>query len=226
MAPGPRTVRATSLALVISVGMMISSLSVAQAPLSADEVVLEDTIAVELIGREVVAFDLEGSGRLIERLELDEEVLFTGSRGRVAVVLTNRRALASTPTSSSWQTERYHLAETPPDYALLSQGLALVVTHKRALAFFGSGNWAEKSLGPRERFLDARVGPGVAVVVTDRRGLGISSTGGFFETKLRVNEVVESVRAVSSIATILTSQRTLLFKGPISRWIEHRRPLR
>ncbi len=200
--------------------------AVAQAPLRADEVVLQDAIAVEIIGREVIAFDLEGSGQLAERLQQDEEVLFTAARGRVAVVLTTRRMLAATPGSSSWQEERYRLAEIPAEEALLSQGLAVVVTGQRALAFFGDGSWVEKSLGPREVFFDARVGPGVAVVVTDRRALGIGSKGGFFEKRLRVNEEIESIKAVASIATIITSQRTLLFKGASALWVEHRRPLR
>ncbi len=212
--------------IVWALALMACATAVAQAPLRPDEVVLEDTIAVEVIGREVVAFDLEGSGRLAERLRLDEEVLFAAARGRVAVVLTTQRMLGATPVSSSWREERYHLAETPSEQALLSQGVAVVLTGQRALAFFGTGSWVEKSLGPREELVVARAGPGVAVVVTDRRALGIGAKGGFFETKLRVNEEIESVRAVSSIATIVTSQRTLLFKGTIARWFEHRRPLR
>jgi len=197
----------------------------AQRPLAADDIVLEDAIAVEVIDREVVAFDLEGSGQLVERLELDEEVLFQAARGRVALVLTNRRLLAATPGSSSWQVERYRLSEVPPGEPLLSQGMALVVTGQRALAFFGSGNWAEKSLRPRELLVESRVGPGVAVVVTDRRGLGISSRGGFFETKLRPRERVESLKVLSSMATLVTSQRTLIFKGALGLWVEHDRPL-
>ena len=135
--------------------------------------------------------------------------------------------LGATPRSSSWREKRYRITETPVDGAWLSQGLGLVITSERALAFFGPGNWAEQGLGPREDVLTARLGPAAGVVVTDRRALGISAdTGGFFETKLRINEEIENVTAVSSIATITTSQRTLLFKGPSAIWVEHRRPLR
>ncbi len=191
------------------------------------EVVLEDTIAVEVIGRELVAFDLVGSGQLSERLELEEEVLFTESRGRVAVVGTNHRLLGATPQSSSWRSERYRLSEIPQQSAWISQTLVLVVTGERALAFFGTGNWAEQSIGPRERVVTTRVGPATAVVVTDRRALGISGEhGGFFATELRLNETIESVRALSSIATIVTSQRTLVFKGPSGIWTERSRTLR
>ena len=195
--------------------------------LAPGDVVLEDTIAVEVIGRDLVAFDLVGSGQLSERLELEEEVLFTASRGRVAVVLTNRRLLGATPTSSSWRAERYRLSETPQRSAWISQTLVLVVTGERALAFYGSGNWAEQSIGPREQVVTARVGPATAVVVTDRRALGISGEhGGFFATELRLNEVIESVRALSSIATLVTSQRTLVFKAPSGVWAERERTLR
>jgi hypothetical protein len=193
----------------------------------AGELVLEDSIAVEIIDRDILAFDLEGSGRLLERLELGEEVLFTGSRGRVAVVLTDRRMLGATPRSGSWRAERYRLSELPQEAAWISQSLALVITGERALAFFGTGHWVEQSIGPREAIVTTRIGPAAGVVVTDRRALGISSdTGGFFETKLRLNEDIESVKALASIVTITTSQRILLFKGPSGTWIEHKRKLR
>lgn len=199
----------------------------AQGQLPADEFVLEDAIVVDQIGRELVAFDLVGSGRLATRLEPKEEVLWMGSRGRVAVALTTARMLAVTPHSGSWQEERYRLVEAPVAEAYLSQTLALVVTPLRALAFFGTGNWTEEVLGPHEDVMAVSVGPAAGVVVTERRALGVSGeTGGFFETKLRIHEEVESVRAFSGVATITTSQRTLLFKGPDKLWLEYDRPLR
>jgi len=195
--------------------------------LGPGDVVLEDAIAVEIVGREVVAFDLVGSGQLAERLELDEEVLFTGSRGRIALVLTTRRLLGATPSSSSWQSKRYRRTERPLHEAWLSQSLAMVVTEQRALAFSGTGNWTEVRIGPREQVKSARIGPATAVVVTNRRALAVSGEhGGFFGTGLRLSETIESVKAVSSIVTITTSQRTLVFKGPSGRWVERRRTLR
>lgn len=200
----------------------------AQIRTSADpeQVVLEDAIAVELLGRELIAFDLEGSGQLVERLELDEEVLSTASRGRVALALTTRRVLAATPSSGSWRSERYHLTETPQEQAWVSQTLGLVLTSERVLAFFGTGNWVEQRLGPREQVVASRVGPTTAVVVTDRRALGIGSGGGFFPTEMRLGETVESVKALSGIATVTTSQRTLVFKGSSGVWVDRKRPLR
>jgi hypothetical protein len=213
-------------ALVGSLVVAASDVAQAQRRAEAERFVLEDAIAVEIIDHEIVAFDLEGSGRLAMRLERNEEVLFYGSRGRVAVVLTTQRMLGATPVSASWQEERYRLTERPLDHAILSQSLALVVTPQRALAFFGTGNWAEQTLGPREYVITSELGPAAGVVVTQRRALGISTeTGGFFETKLRLKERIESVRAISSIATITTSQRTLIFKGPSGLWVEHDRKL-
>jgi hypothetical protein len=216
-------------ALTVFVGIALAALvheAAAQRGHSGADVVLQDAIAVELVGRELVAFDLEGSGRLVERLEIGEELIFSEARGRVAVALTTHRMLAATPESSSWRAERYRVSENAVSEAEVSQQLALVVTSQRALAFF-SGRWAEESFGPRETLVTTRVGPGAGVVITDRRALGVSAgVGGFFETKLRVREDIESVNAVSSLVTITTSERTLLFKGTSARWVEHRRTLR
>ena len=90
----------TCLAGALLLLILTDTPSRAQSTLEAERFVLEDLIAVEIIDREVVAFDLQGSGRLALRLELDEEVLFYGSRGRVAVVLTNQRMLGATPVSA------------------------------------------------------------------------------------------------------------------------------
>ena len=142
-------------------------------------------------------------------------------------MLTTRRLLGATPSSSSWQSKRYRRTERPLDEAWLSQSLAMVVTGERALAFFGTGNWTEVRIGPREQVKITRIGPATAVVVTNRRALGVSGEhGGFFGTELRLGETIESVKAVSSIVTITTSQRTLVFKGPSGRWVERHRTLR
>jgi hypothetical protein len=189
-----------------------------------DQVVLEDAIAVEILDRNVVAFDLQGSGRLKFRLDLDEQVLWSGARGQIAIVLTSRRLLGATPRSAAWQVERYRLNETPPPAAQLSQRLAVAVTSQRVLGFFGNGTWTEIGLGLREIVVDTQVGPGTAVVVTNRRALGLSSSsGGFFETGLQIREEIASVRTLSSIATITTSHRTLVFKGPSGRWTSEKR---
>ena len=91
-----RHVASTAAALLLLAGAW-SSPAPAQELLGPDEVRLQDSIAVEIVGREVVAFDLLGSGRLTTRLEIDEVVLWTGARGRVSVVLTDRRLLGATP---------------------------------------------------------------------------------------------------------------------------------
>jgi hypothetical protein len=201
--------------------------AIARAELPANEVVLEDSIAIEILDRTIVAFDLLGSGRLDTRLEIDEEVLWYGSRGRVAIVLTSRRLLGATPQSSDWRQERYRLDEAPARVARLSSRLAVAITPQRILGFFGSGNWAEVRLGLREAVVDARVGPGTGVIVTNRRALALSSdSGGFFETKLQIREQIESVRTLASIATVTTSERTLVFKGPSGIWSGQQRSSR
>ncbi len=191
-----------------------------------DSVQLEDVIVVEVLGRDIVALDGLGSGILIERLELGESVQWTGARGRVALVLTNRRALAATPTDGNWRELRYRLGEEQPRFPLLSERVALVLTDQRALGFSASGGWLARSIGPREWVRASRIGPSTAVIVTNRRALGFSPRGrGFFEEDLRLHEDIESVNAGSGVATVTTSQRILVFQGASGTWRERRRPL-
>ena len=218
------TGRHAEIATLLGVVSALLTAANANAQVALDQVVLEDAIAVEILDRNVIAFDLQGSGRLKFRLDLDEEVLWSSARGRVAIVVTSRRLLGATPRSAAWQVERYRLNETPPPAAQLSQRLAVAITSQRVLGFFGDGTWTEVKLSLRESIVNTHVGPGAAVVVTDRRALGLSSSsGGFFETGLQIREEIASVRTLSSIATVTTSYRTLVFKGPSGRWTSEER---
>jgi len=213
--------RALALALAVAAG--------APAPARArDEAVLAPQLDVLVLPREVVAVDAEGGGQLAERLEIGERVLFARQRGRVGVVATDRRLLAVTTRSGSWQSERYRNGESPPLDAELGDRVALVVTAVRALGFDGkSGNLVEATIGPNETVLHTAVGQNVAVVVTDRRALGVAAaTGGFFEAKLRVGERITTVSALSDTVTLHTSKRLLVFRGPTGSWEERRLPLR
>ena len=190
-----------------------------------DSVQLEDVIDVEILGRDIVAVDGLGSGILIERLELGESVQWTGARGRVALVLTDRRALAATPGAGNWRAVRYRLGEAQPRFPLLAERVALLVTDQRALGFSASGGWLARNIGPHEWVRASRIGPSTAVIVTDRRALGFSPRGRFFETDLRLHEDIESVSAGSGMARVTTSQRILVFQGSSGTWRERRRPL-
>jgi hypothetical protein len=190
-------------------------------------VVLEDVLEVQVLGRELHAVRAEGSGRLVTRLEIGEDVRWTGARGRVGVVITDRRLLGATPDSSQWQEERLRVDETPPAAALVGGRAALVVTRTRALALGGRAlSWVEVPIGPNEEVRARDVGQGTALVVTDRRALGFSAdAGGFFETSLRLGEALEGASAGSTVATVTTSQRVLTFRAPSGSWGSRSRPL-
>ena len=188
---------------------------------------LSPLLEVQIVGREVLAIDSENGGQRSERLERGEAVLYTRSQGRVGVVVTDRRMLAISTGSGSFQVARYRNGEGPPAAVELGDRVALAMMPSRAVGFDGnSHNIVESTIGPREKVLDTAVGPNVAMVVTDRRALGLSADrGGFFDLRLRVGEQFQSVSAFANHATLQTSQRLLIFRGPDAAWEERRVPI-
>ncbi len=199
-----------------------------RAQLIPEEVPLEDVLEIVVLKRKLLAIGARGGGQVALDLEIGERVLFTESRGRVGVALTDRRVLAVTDRSGSWQEERYRLTEKASARAQLGDRVALVTTSQRLLGFDGgSGNLIEGRMGPHEKLLWTAVGSNVVVAVTDRRALGLSpSVGGFFPTPIQLDERIESVTAKSDLATVITSTRILIFRGPSGTWEERNLDLR
>lgn len=193
-----------------------------------DDTPLADLLEVIVAGRELLAVDALGGGQTVMRLRLDEEVLWTETRGEVGVALTDQRVLAVAVQSGAWQQAPYQRTEPPPKGALLGDRVAVVVTSRRVLGFDGgSRNLVEYHLGTQEVVLAARAGENVAVVVTDRRALGLSPvSGGFFQTTLHLNERIEKVTARANLATVTTNRRILIFRGPTGSWEERNVGLR
>lgn len=189
---------------------------------------LVDLLEIVVLQRELLAIDANGGGQNEERLLRGEQVRWTGSRGRVGVVLTDQRILAVSTISASWQSVRYMQGESPPVGATLGDRVALLLTNKRAIGFDGnSGNLIERSLGPGEPVVGSAVGDNVAVVVTPRRALGLSAfRGGFFQTKLHVGERMESVAAKANLVTLTLSNRLLFFRAPTGTWEERNLDIR
>lgn len=195
--------------------------------LRAPEAELEDVIEIALVGRDLFAYDLIGSGSPSTRLEIGEAVAWMRASGRVGVVVTDRRVLAVTNGSGIWHEERLRVHESRPDRALIGKRVALVVTDKRLLGFdSGSTTWLDIDIGPNERVREARVGAQTGLVLTDRTAYGLSpDAGGFFGTPMSVQERVESVRVGANMATISTSRRVLVFRAPSGTWSEDRRKI-
>jgi hypothetical protein len=183
---------------------------------------LLDLMEIVVLQRQLLAVDAGGGGQVEEKLQRGEEVVWTGSRGRVGVVLTNQRILAVSTISASWQSTRFMRGEKHPVDATLGDRVALLLTNKRAIGFDGNtGNLVEKSLGPNEVVIGSAVGENVAVVITPRRALGLSAfTGGFFQTRISVGDRLEGTSAQANLVTLTFSDRLLFFRAPTGSWEE------
>jgi hypothetical protein len=219
--------RRAALACAIQV-LLLAALPASRLSAGPADVPLEDLLQIVVTSRELLAIDAEGGGDTPERLELDERVLWSTSRGRVGVALTDRRMLAVGTGSAAWQSTRYLRGESRPHHAELGDRVALITTDRRILGFNGgSGNLVEQSIGPRERVLRTSVSANLALVVTDRRALALSPfSGGFFEAPLRLGESVLRLVTSSDVATLTTSHRLLVFRGRAGAWSERRLELR
>jgi hypothetical protein len=181
-----------------------------------DEFELEDTISIVVIDRELLANAANGGSSKL-RLEVGERVIWSGARGRIGFVLTDRRVLGF-HRRTGWSARQLRVAEVTPSRPQMSTRLALFVTSLRAIVF--DGHWREESIGPQERVRTVSAGSGAALVVTNRRALGLSpGSSGFVAVELRIHETVEDARAVASSAEVRTSQRVLFFNGS---WSEER----
>lgn len=191
----------------------------AQVGLFPDEVERLDVITIARDGRNLLAVSSVSGTQAKLRLDLDEVVLFKESRGRVAVVLTDRRALAIT-VSGSFQQIRYRLMEEPPERAILSQRIVMVPTPRRVLAFVGpQGVWIEEDFTPGEHVEAIRAGAAVGIATTNRRALGLApEVGRFNSLPIRIKEELQSIEVEDTLATIYTDQRILVFTGPRGIW--------
>jgi len=192
-----------------------------------DEVVLEDQIAVEVLGRDVYGFDGQGAGRNHIRLELDEQVVSSGQRGQVALVLTSRRALALASGASGWRELPLRVGESGEALSWIAPRVLVVATAQRILGFeSGSGSWLQVDVGPNETVTHVELGTSTAIVVTDRRAYGLSpEAGGFFAEPLRLHEELERVSASATLGQVRTSQRILIFRSPSGAWTTEKRPI-
>jgi len=189
---------------------------------------LEDDLQIVVLPQRLLGIGSHGGGQREVALELGEKVLWQGVRGSVGMVLTDRRVLALSTASGSWQSERYRRTETVPDPPLLGGRVGILVLRTRFLGFDGgSGNLIESSIGPAEKVLDWGVSQNVAVAVTNRRVIGLSPfRGGFFERSVTPAERYQGLITVANSATVTTSRRLLIFRAPSGTWEERNLDLR
>jgi hypothetical protein len=189
-----------------------------------DQVPLGDLIEIVVMDDEILAVDAEGGGSSVVRRQLGESVLWTGTRGRVGLVITDRRVLGFSPRSGGWQEAPYERGVTPPHDAQLGDRVAVIILRQRVLGFLGTvGRFVQTRLGPHEDLRTVQVGANVAVLVTNRVAIGLSpEAGGFFSIRLQLRERLTEVTARSNLATVQTDQRVLVFRAPTGTWAERR----
>lgn len=197
----------------------------AQVALFPSEVERVDVIAIEIDDRDVFAFDALLGRRSTLRLEIGEQILFSESRGRVGLLLTDRRALGVAP-GIGFQEIRYRLDEGVPEIGLVEDRVAIVMTEKRALGFVGASGWVEERFTPQETAVALRVGTAAGIVATNRRALGLApDLGRFVSIAFRIKEKLESVSAQDTIVSVRTDRRILVFSAPRGIWTAQDRRL-
>jgi hypothetical protein len=221
---------ARRLASLVAVGGLATVALVpaaARAQLAPSEVELEDMIAVVVIDRDLIAYDLGGTATPTVRLDIGEEVSWYRASGRVGMVMTDERVLAVSPGTGGWKAVRFGVHESAPSRGLIAKRVALVVTSRRILGFDSrSGAFIVQELGPNEEALHAKVGASTAVVVTNRTAYGLSpAVGSFYGQPMAIHERLEAVRIEDNVATLETSQRLLVFRAPTGIWTVQRRSI-
>lgn len=192
-----------------------------------DEVVLEDQIAIEVIGRDVYGFDAQGGGRNHIRLDLDEWVVAQGQRGYLAYLMTNQRVLALASGKGPWRELPLRVGESAHALAWIAPRVLVIATAQRILGLDSrSAVWLQVDVGPNETVTHVELGASTAIVLTDRQAYGLSpDAGGFFAIRLRLHEKIEQVTASATLGQVRTSQRILIFRSPRGGWSVEELPI-
>jgi hypothetical protein len=162
------------------------------------------------------------------RRRISESVLWTGTRGRVGIVITDQRVLGFSPQSGGWQEAPYERDEAPARDAQLGDRVAVIALEHRVLGFLGTfGRFVQERIGVHEHLRAMQVGANVAVIVTNRVAIGLSpEAGGFFSFRLQLRERITEVTARANLATVQTDRRILVFRAPTGTWAERRTNVR
>jgi hypothetical protein len=213
-----RTTAAIALAVVAVAGLWVQNIAAETATL--------DAVDVQDLGNEFLAIR-DGNSPSRIRLEGREKVRWFTAKGAVGVVLTDRRFLTVSPTSSGWREARLWASDGRSPGVELAANVALLISPKRVLGFSGrSGLLTETRLTPQEVVLATGADEHVGVVVTNRRTLGWASRfGGSAEHALNVHESFESLRVRGTTASVRTSKRVLIFGSSSGLWRDEALPL-
>lgn len=196
-------------------------ISAAEPPRFRAELPLLDSIDVIVRDRSVLAVSAEtGAHASRAKLELGEDVLWVGVRGRIGLVVTDRRLLAISRTAPVWQFVYFKARETMPKSILLGERVGLVATSHHLYGITAAGGLLKKrEISPYETVMDDLVAENLAVIVTDRRLIGLSGfAGGFFEEPVGVHEDLDYASISADFATVATDRRLVVFDAESGDW--------
>ena len=218
--------RRLSFALLAAVTLTLSIVDAhagtrAAPPRFRAELPLLDSIDVIVRERSVLAVSAAtGAQASRAKLELGEDVLWVGVRGRIGLVVTNRRLLAISRTAPVWQFVYFKARETMPQSILLGERVGLVATSHHLYGISAAGGLLKtRELSPYEDVTNDLVAENLAVIVTTRRLIGLSGfAGGFFEEPVGVHEDLDYASISSDFATVATDRRLVVFDAESGDW--------
>ncbi len=220
--PTRRSLRVLAAFLLASLPLLTAlPVVAADPPRFRAELPLLDSIDVIVRDRSVLAVSAEtGAHASRAKLELGEDVLWVGVRGRIGLVVTNRRLLAISRTAPVWQFVYFKARETMPRSILLGERVGLVATSHHLYGITAAGGLLKKrELSPYETVMDDLVAENLAVIVTDRRLIGLSGfAGGFFEEGIGVHEDLDYASISADFATVATDRRLVVFDAESGDW--------
>ena len=163
-------------------------------------------------------------------LTLDERVVASAQRGRLAVAATSERLVGLRAGERVFSELGYRVDERadPPTALRVEAQVAVVTLGRRAAALTThSAGWFSVEFAPGERLERLESADRIAVLVTNRRALGISAQrGDFVALELGTAEAIESVAAADGALTVVTERRVLMLAEGGSRWTTLRRKKR
>lgn len=217
-----RSQRVLLAVLLVASAALVATRSAAEAPPRfRAELPLLDSIDVIVRDRSVLAVSAESRAHVSRApLELGEDVLWVGVRGRIGLVVTNRRLLAISRTAPVWQFVTFKARESLPQSILLGERVGLVATSHHLYGIAAAGGLLKaRELSPYETVVDDLVADNLAVIVTDRRLIGLSGfAGGFFEEPVGIHEDLDYANISSDFATVATDRRLVIFDAESGDW--------
>jgi len=173
---------------------------------------IETQVSVQVLDGEVIGIR-DQMPPVATPLQVEEEVLWSGSAGALGAVLTDRRLLVVTATSKKFLEEKLRLSEPSAPAATISSNLLLVVTGERLFGYDARvGRFVEHRHEMNDDVVQIDAERDVAAVVLGNGAVGYAAgSGTFVEQRFRLQEDFQSLDLTTSMATVITDQRLMTF---------------